>query len=227
MGKDATVITDNRGNASRLRSSMRDREQCSSRGLWTSMSTMHRETSYTSREFPMLRKKRQYKHRNGDDCVTSIFSDASKIGTVLTPYCHTPLQPCIQPPWSVEPERIVSEWRRLLSSKPPFITEFCLSVPCCPINRYGCRNGIRHGDMGRRSVCQCIEYDNLETEGAIFGMCSLSWTFKSSPRRADSEIPLHDRSSVRKSDENWRSVVESLDIQFVLKSRRSNRTDAP
>ncbi|GBN41190.1 hypothetical protein AVEN_170153-1 [Araneus ventricosus] len=34
-------------------------------------------------EFPMLRKKRQYKHRNGDDCVTSIFSDASKIGTVL------------------------------------------------------------------------------------------------------------------------------------------------
>ncbi|GBN51847.1 hypothetical protein AVEN_119712-1 [Araneus ventricosus] len=36
-------------------------------------------------EFPMLRKKRQYKHRNGDDCVTSIFSDASKIGTVLLP----------------------------------------------------------------------------------------------------------------------------------------------
>ncbi|GBM96021.1 hypothetical protein AVEN_226218-1 [Araneus ventricosus] len=34
-------------------------------------------------EFPMLRTKRQYKHRNGDDCVTSIFSDASKIGTVL------------------------------------------------------------------------------------------------------------------------------------------------
>ncbi|GBN57478.1 hypothetical protein AVEN_99731-1 [Araneus ventricosus] len=34
-------------------------------------------------EFLMLRKKRQYKHRNGDDCVTSIFSDASKIGTVL------------------------------------------------------------------------------------------------------------------------------------------------
>ncbi|GBM05320.1 hypothetical protein AVEN_46862-1 [Araneus ventricosus] len=34
-------------------------------------------------EFPMLRKKRQYRHRNGDDCVTSIFSDASKIGTVL------------------------------------------------------------------------------------------------------------------------------------------------
>ncbi|GBM04899.1 hypothetical protein AVEN_252836-1 [Araneus ventricosus] len=34
-------------------------------------------------EFSMLRKKRQYKHRNGDDCVTSIFSDASKIGTVL------------------------------------------------------------------------------------------------------------------------------------------------
>ncbi|GBM50843.1 hypothetical protein AVEN_140946-1 [Araneus ventricosus] len=34
-------------------------------------------------EFPMLRKKRQYRHRNGDDCVTSIFSNASKIGTVL------------------------------------------------------------------------------------------------------------------------------------------------
>ncbi|GBN26015.1 hypothetical protein AVEN_142442-1 [Araneus ventricosus] len=34
-------------------------------------------------EFPMLRKKRQYRHRNGDDCVTSIFFDASKIGTVL------------------------------------------------------------------------------------------------------------------------------------------------
>ncbi|GBM15851.1 hypothetical protein AVEN_260129-1 [Araneus ventricosus] len=33
-------------------------------------------------EFPMLRRKRQYKHRKGDDCVTSIFSDASKIGTV-------------------------------------------------------------------------------------------------------------------------------------------------
>ncbi|GBL96505.1 hypothetical protein AVEN_229947-1 [Araneus ventricosus] len=31
----------------------------------------------------MLRKKRQYRHRNGDDCVTSIFSDVSKIGTVL------------------------------------------------------------------------------------------------------------------------------------------------
>ncbi|GBN67323.1 hypothetical protein AVEN_160987-1 [Araneus ventricosus] len=35
-------------------------------------------------EFPMLRKKRQYKNRNGDDCVTSIFCDASKIGTVLS-----------------------------------------------------------------------------------------------------------------------------------------------
>ncbi|GBN84377.1 hypothetical protein AVEN_59796-1, partial [Araneus ventricosus] len=34
-------------------------------------------------QFPMLRKKRQYKHRNGDDCVTSIFFDASEIGTVL------------------------------------------------------------------------------------------------------------------------------------------------
>ncbi|GBN44784.1 hypothetical protein AVEN_6156-1 [Araneus ventricosus] len=36
-------------------------------------------------QFPMLRKKRQYKHRNGDDCVTSIFFDASEIGTVLMP----------------------------------------------------------------------------------------------------------------------------------------------
>ncbi|GBM99039.1 hypothetical protein AVEN_36253-1 [Araneus ventricosus] len=34
-------------------------------------------------EFPMFRRKLQYKHRNGDDCVTSTFSDASKIGTVL------------------------------------------------------------------------------------------------------------------------------------------------
>ncbi|GBN26227.1 hypothetical protein AVEN_9669-1 [Araneus ventricosus] len=34
-------------------------------------------------DFPMLRKNRQYKHRNSDDCVTSIFSDASEIGTVL------------------------------------------------------------------------------------------------------------------------------------------------
>ncbi|GBO13317.1 hypothetical protein AVEN_136510-1, partial [Araneus ventricosus] len=30
----ATVITDDRGNVSRLRSSMRDREQCSSRCVW-------------------------------------------------------------------------------------------------------------------------------------------------------------------------------------------------
>ncbi|GBO25618.1 hypothetical protein AVEN_206053-1 [Araneus ventricosus] len=34
-------------------------------------------------DFLMLREKRQYKHRNGDYCVTSILSDASKIGTVL------------------------------------------------------------------------------------------------------------------------------------------------
>ncbi|GBL96839.1 hypothetical protein AVEN_112929-1 [Araneus ventricosus] len=76
----AKVITDDRG------SSMRDREQCSSWRLWTSMSPIHRETLYASRgksEFLMLRKNRQYKHRNGDDRVTSMFSDASKIGTVL------------------------------------------------------------------------------------------------------------------------------------------------
>ncbi|GBO31559.1 hypothetical protein AVEN_223042-2-1, partial [Araneus ventricosus] len=45
----ATVIIDDRANATRLRSSMRDREQCSSRRLWTSMPTIHRETLYTSR----------------------------------------------------------------------------------------------------------------------------------------------------------------------------------
>ncbi|GBL90606.1 hypothetical protein AVEN_223690-1 [Araneus ventricosus] len=59
---------------------------CSSQRVWTSMSTMHRETSYTSRvnrNFRCFEKKRQYKHRNGDDCITLIFSDASKIGTVL------------------------------------------------------------------------------------------------------------------------------------------------
>ncbi|GBL85892.1 hypothetical protein AVEN_63209-1, partial [Araneus ventricosus] len=27
-----------------------------------------------------------------------------------------------------------------------------LSVAPCPFNRFGCRNGIRHGDMGRNSV---------------------------------------------------------------------------
>ncbi|GBN21293.1 hypothetical protein AVEN_4155-1 [Araneus ventricosus] len=43
----STVITDDRGDV--LRSSMRDREQCSSRCVWTSMSTMLRETLYTSR----------------------------------------------------------------------------------------------------------------------------------------------------------------------------------
>ncbi|GBO31460.1 hypothetical protein AVEN_173016-1 [Araneus ventricosus] len=83
----AMVITDDRENAARLRSSMHDREQCCSRRLWTSMSMMHRETSYTSwvnRNFRCFEKKRQYKHRNGDDCVTSIFSDASKICTVLS-----------------------------------------------------------------------------------------------------------------------------------------------
>ncbi|GBN57179.1 RNA 3'-terminal phosphate cyclase-like protein [Araneus ventricosus] len=44
----ATVITDDGGNAAHLRSSMHDREQCCSRRLWTLMSTMHRETLYTS-----------------------------------------------------------------------------------------------------------------------------------------------------------------------------------
>ncbi|GBN36022.1 hypothetical protein AVEN_61300-1 [Araneus ventricosus] len=82
----AMVITDDRRNAARLRSSTCYREQCSSRRMWTSMSTMHRETLYTSRvnrNFRCFEKKRQYKHRNGDDCITSILSDASKIGTVL------------------------------------------------------------------------------------------------------------------------------------------------
>ncbi|GBM01391.1 Bone morphogenetic protein 5 [Araneus ventricosus] len=41
----------------------------------------------------MLRKKRQYKHRNGDDCITSIFSDASKIGTVLAGGHHHKCRP--------------------------------------------------------------------------------------------------------------------------------------
>ncbi|GBM93658.1 hypothetical protein AVEN_132442-1 [Araneus ventricosus] len=82
----ATVITDDRGNASRLRSLMRDREQllfaarvdidvCDAPGNIVHIAGKS--------EFPMLRKKRQCKHRKGDDCVTSIFSDASKIGTVL------------------------------------------------------------------------------------------------------------------------------------------------
>ncbi|GBN44667.1 hypothetical protein AVEN_202981-1 [Araneus ventricosus] len=53
-------------------------------------------------EFPMPRKKQQYKHRNGEDCVTSIFSDASKIGTVVIPITSQPLNPVIAHarPWS-------------------------------------------------------------------------------------------------------------------------------
>ncbi|GBM03153.1 hypothetical protein AVEN_70578-1 [Araneus ventricosus] len=82
----ATVITDDRGNAARLRSSMCDREQLLFAALVdidvydASGNIVH---IAGKSEFPMLRKKRQYKHRNSDDCVTSIFSDASKIGTVL------------------------------------------------------------------------------------------------------------------------------------------------
>ncbi|GBN84884.1 hypothetical protein AVEN_108306-1 [Araneus ventricosus] len=82
----ATVITDDRANAARLRSSMCDREQLLFAARVdidvydTSGNIVH---IAGKSEFPMLRKTRQYKHRNGDDCVTSIFSDASKIGTVL------------------------------------------------------------------------------------------------------------------------------------------------
>ncbi|GBM20818.1 hypothetical protein AVEN_108263-1 [Araneus ventricosus] len=82
----ATAITDDRGNASRLRSSMHDREQLLFAArvdidvYGASGNIVHIAGKW---EFPMLRKKRQYKHRNGDDCITSIFSDASKIGTVL------------------------------------------------------------------------------------------------------------------------------------------------
>ncbi|GBM56298.1 hypothetical protein AVEN_125054-1 [Araneus ventricosus] len=78
----ATVITD----AARLLSSMRDREQLLFAARVdidvydTSGNIVH---IAGKSEFPMLRKTRQYRHRNGDDCVTSIFSDASKIGTVL------------------------------------------------------------------------------------------------------------------------------------------------
>ncbi|GBN69903.1 hypothetical protein AVEN_62902-1 [Araneus ventricosus] len=86
----ATVITDDRGNAARLRSSMRDREQLLFAARVdidvydTSGNIVH---IAGKSEFPMLRKTRQYRHRNGDDCVTSIFSDASKIGTVLMCRC--------------------------------------------------------------------------------------------------------------------------------------------
>ncbi|GBM27892.1 hypothetical protein AVEN_256689-1 [Araneus ventricosus] len=82
----ATAITDDRGNASRLRSSMRDREQLLFAArvdidVYDASGNIVHIAGKS--EFPMLRKKRQYKHRNGDDCITSIFSDASKIGTVL------------------------------------------------------------------------------------------------------------------------------------------------
>ncbi|GBN88107.1 hypothetical protein AVEN_191988-1 [Araneus ventricosus] len=75
------------GNAVRLRSSMRDWEQllfaaCVDIDVYDAPGYIVHIAGKS--EFPMLRKKRQYKHRNGDDCVTSIFSDASKIGTVLS-----------------------------------------------------------------------------------------------------------------------------------------------
>ncbi|GBL83123.1 hypothetical protein AVEN_68984-1 [Araneus ventricosus] len=83
----ATVITDDPGNAGRLRSSMRDREKllfaaCVDIDVYDASGNIVHIAGKS--EFPMLRKKRQYKHRNGDYCVTSIFSDASKIGTVLS-----------------------------------------------------------------------------------------------------------------------------------------------
>ncbi|GBM68727.1 hypothetical protein AVEN_231456-1 [Araneus ventricosus] len=70
-----------RGNAARLRSSMRDREQLLIIDVYDASGNILHIAGKS--ELPMLRKKRPYKHRNGDDCVTSIFSDASKIGTVL------------------------------------------------------------------------------------------------------------------------------------------------
>ncbi|GBN00811.1 hypothetical protein AVEN_37413-1 [Araneus ventricosus] len=47
----ATVITDDQRNDVCLRSSMCEREQCSLRRLWTSMSMMHWETLYTSQSW--------------------------------------------------------------------------------------------------------------------------------------------------------------------------------
>ncbi|GBM97218.1 hypothetical protein AVEN_27045-1 [Araneus ventricosus] len=73
----ATLITDERGNAVRLRSSMRDREQLLFAArvdidVYDASGNIVHIAGKS--EFPMLRKKRQYKHRNSDDCVTSIFS---------------------------------------------------------------------------------------------------------------------------------------------------------
>ncbi|GBN92912.1 hypothetical protein AVEN_15731-1 [Araneus ventricosus] len=83
----ATVITDDRGNASRLQSSMHNQEQlrfvaCVDIDVYDASGNIVHIAGKS--EFLMLRKKRQYKHRNSNDCITSIFSDASKIGTVLT-----------------------------------------------------------------------------------------------------------------------------------------------
>ncbi|GBM16213.1 hypothetical protein AVEN_126468-1 [Araneus ventricosus] len=76
----ANAISDDRG------TSMRDREQLLFAArvnidVYDASGNIVHIASKS--EFPMLRKKRQYKHRNGDECVTAIFSDASKIGTVL------------------------------------------------------------------------------------------------------------------------------------------------
>ncbi|GBO33799.1 hypothetical protein AVEN_96285-1 [Araneus ventricosus] len=82
----ATVVTDDQGNTSRVQSSMRDREQLlfAARVDIDVYDVSGNIVNIAGKsEFPMLRGKRKYKHRNGDDCVTSIFSDASKIGTVL------------------------------------------------------------------------------------------------------------------------------------------------
>ncbi|GBM74374.1 hypothetical protein AVEN_199255-1 [Araneus ventricosus] len=82
----ATVFTDGWGNAARLRSSMRDLEQLLFAArvdidVYDASGNIVHIAGKS--EFPMLRKKRQYKNRNGDDCVTSIFSDASKISSFL------------------------------------------------------------------------------------------------------------------------------------------------
>ncbi|GBL80066.1 hypothetical protein AVEN_186251-1 [Araneus ventricosus] len=82
----ATVITDGRRNASPLRLSIRDRERllfAASVDIDVYDASGNIVHIAGKSEFPMLREKRQCKHRNGDDCVTSILSDASKIGTVL------------------------------------------------------------------------------------------------------------------------------------------------
>ncbi|GBO17115.1 hypothetical protein AVEN_38927-1 [Araneus ventricosus] len=62
----ATIITDDRGNDSRLRSSMRDREQLLfAARVDIDVYDASRNIAGIS-EFTMLRRK-QYKHRNGDD----------------------------------------------------------------------------------------------------------------------------------------------------------------